>query len=173
MNIKILVKFLICLVIPALSISPVFAQEDELTNISEYGNPNGSKTVLIINSYNENNPWTRAMITPITYYIAGVDDLHAELINLNSLLITDSIMYNRTVEGFVNKYSKKKVNYVVFIGQLAFTLRDEIKNSLAHIAFYLTINLLKAITYFIRIFLHLITRKSLNKINRDFTMYAH
>ena len=125
MNVK---AFICYLLITVFSLSHAYAQDDTLPNISEYGDPDGDRTFLIINSYNENSPWTRAMITPITYFIANTDGIHAELINLNSTLITDSVTYEKVKTVFLKKYAEEKVDYVVFIGQLAFTFREEIKD---------------------------------------------
>lgn len=86
-----------------------------------------SNTFLVINSYTEYSPWSRAMITPITYYIANDDRVHAELINLNSAMITDSATYATVREQFFKTYKDRKISYVVFIGQMAFTFRDRIK----------------------------------------------
>lgn len=110
-----------------LSATGGYAQIDSLTNISKFGMSNNGKTFLIINSYNENAPWTRSIIAPVTYLIAGRDGLRAELFNLNSTLVTDSLTYERVRTQFLKNYAKEKVDYVAFIGQLAFTLREEVK----------------------------------------------
>lgn len=86
-----------------------------------------SRSFLIINSYSESSPWTKSVLTPITYYIANNDSVHAELYHLNSVLITDSVKYRQVFEEFFNRFEHKKIDYVAFIGQMAFTFRDEIK----------------------------------------------
>lgn len=86
-----------------------------------------SKTFLIINSYSENSPWTKSILTPITYYIANNDSVHAELYHLNSVLITDSLQYRQVFDEFFSRFDGKEVDYVAFIGQMAFTFRDEVQ----------------------------------------------
>lgn len=123
MNLK---SIIFSILLSLMSITGGYAQTDSLTNISKFGDSNG-KTYLIINSYNENAPWTRSVIAPITYLIAGRDGLRAELFNLNSTLVTDSVTYNRVRTQFLKYYANEKVDYVAFIGQLAFTFRSEVK----------------------------------------------
>lgn len=86
-----------------------------------------SKTFLIVNSYSEATPWIKSVMTPITYYIANNDNVHAELYHLNSVLITDSTTYNKVYEEFFKHFDGHKIDYVAFIGQMAFTFRDEIQ----------------------------------------------
>lgn len=86
-----------------------------------------SKTFLIINTYSEMSPWTKSIVTPITYYIANDDSVHAELYHLNSVLITDSVKYQKVFEEFISRFGDRKIDYVAFIGQMAFSFRDEVK----------------------------------------------
>lgn len=86
-----------------------------------------SKTFLIINSYSESSPWTKSIVTPITYFIANDDKVHAELYYLNCVLINDSTTYNKVFNEFFDHFNGRKIDYVAFIGQVAFTFRDEIQ----------------------------------------------
>ncbi len=86
-----------------------------------------TKTFLIVNSYSEASPWAKSVILPISYFIANNDDVHTELYHLNSVLITDTLKYKQVYDEFFNRFSNKKIDYIAFIGQVAFTFRDEAK----------------------------------------------
>lgn len=86
-----------------------------------------SKTFLIVDSYSESSPWSKSVILPISYYVANNDNVHTELYHLNSVLITDSIKYRQVFDEFFNRFGDKEIDYIAFIGQVAFTFRDEAK----------------------------------------------
>lgn len=86
-----------------------------------------SKTFLIVDSYSELSPWSKTVIRPITYYMANNDNVHAELYHLNSVLINNEDEYQKVFNEFFTRFGNKKIDYVAFIGQLAFTFRDEAK----------------------------------------------
>lgn len=86
-----------------------------------------SKTFLIVDSYSEASPWSKSVILPISYYVANNDNVHTELYHLNSVLITDTTKYRQVYDEFFNRFGEKKIDYIAFIGQVAFTFRDEAK----------------------------------------------
>ena len=88
-----------------------------------------SKTFLIIDSYSEASPWSKSVIMPITYYMANNDSVHAELYHLNSVLITDSVKYSQVHDEFFSHFGDRQIDYVAYIGQMAFTFRDDVKKS--------------------------------------------
>lgn len=124
MNISGIAHLIITIVLVSVSSLCLRAQDSPQAYEENYTR---SKTFLILNSYNEYSPWTRSMVTPITYYLANTDSVHAELINLNSVMITDSVKYNIVRDTFFADYADKKVDYVAFIGQMAFSFHEEIK----------------------------------------------
>lgn len=102
---------------------PLAAQVEEYKEVQK----EKSKTFLIVDSYSELSPWSKTVIKPISYYMANNDDVHAELYHLNSVLINDSVEYNKVFNEFFSTFGQRKIDYVAFIGQVAFTFRDEAK----------------------------------------------
>ncbi len=120
---KISAKLILTLMVALFGYLASFAQVEEYT----IDQRERSKTFLIVDSYSEVSPWAKSVITPITYYMANDDSVHAELYHLNSVLITDSVSYNQVFEEFFNRFGDRKIDYVAYIGQMAFTFRDEAK----------------------------------------------
>lgn len=120
---KISAKYIVMLLALLLGSLSAFAQVEEY----KIEQKEQSKTLLIIDSYSDASPWSKSVIMPITYYIANNDNVHAEIYHLNSVLITDSVKYNKVHDEFLTRFGDRQIDYVIFIGQMAFTFRDEAK----------------------------------------------
>lgn len=88
---------------------------------------NNAKNVLILNSYYSSSPVTRSLLKPVLTRVANDPNVSCKLYNLNGQLVTDSVMYDHIKETLFNSYDMDTPDYVVMIGKMAFTMRDEVK----------------------------------------------
>ena len=84
------------------------------------------RRLLIINSYNEVAPWSQELITPVALKIAQTDGVHADIVHMNGTFIRDESRYWQVENGIFHRYENMKPDYLVLIGNMAFTLRDRI-----------------------------------------------
>ena len=99
-----------------LFIQPIFA----LSNKS-------SHNLLIINSYNEQAAWSNSIIVPIMQEVGKMSNTSAYVSHLHSILIKNDSLYQHSVNTLFQRYENTKPHSVVLIGNMAFTLRDRIK----------------------------------------------
>lgn len=86
------------------------------------------KQLAIISAYNEAAPWPRKYISLISQMISNRKDFNtASVTHLNNIIIYDEEGFNRLQDGVFSKLSDNKPDYVVLIGNFAFTLRERIK----------------------------------------------
>ncbi len=83
--------------------------------------------LLIINSYNEGAPWSQELITPITMQTAQTAGVSAEIIHMNGTFIRNKTLFKQMEDGIFTRFENKRPDYLVLIGNMAFTLRDRIK----------------------------------------------
>lgn len=83
--------------------------------------------LLIINSYNEGAPWSQELITPITMQTAQTAGVSAEIVHMNGTFIRNDKLFKQMEDGIFTRFESKKPTYLVLIGNMAFTLRDRIK----------------------------------------------
>lgn len=100
----------------------------------------GQRQLLIINSYSESAPWSSNLITPILLQVSQIPDVSADVANLNGTFIRNDSLYKQTEEEIFQRYSNKKADYVVLIGNMAFNLRDRIKKEWGDIPMLLVAN---------------------------------
>lgn len=99
------------------SASSVMAQENK-------------KQLVIINSYNEVAPWPRKYINSIIQEISQHPDFNAaRVIHLNNSLIYTLDDYYELEDMMFESYEGNPPDYLVLIGNFAFTLRDRIKQT--------------------------------------------
>lgn len=96
--------------------------------------------LLIINSYNEGALWSQALITPIMLQTSSIEDVSADLVHINGTFIRNDSLYNQMEEGIFQRYEKNKPDYLVLIGNIAFTLRDRIQKEWGDIPMVLIAN---------------------------------
>ena len=84
------------------------------------------RQLLIINSYNEAAPWSQELITPIAVRIARTDGVRADIIHMNGTVIRNSSMYHQVANGIFHRFEERRPDYLVLIGNMAFTLRERI-----------------------------------------------
>lgn len=85
------------------------------------------RRLVILNAYNEGAPWAQDIITPIMQEISRRENFRAaEVVHLNSTLIHNATDYNNMSDGVFHRYSDAHPDYVVLVGNFAFTLRDRI-----------------------------------------------
>ena len=86
------------------------------------------KRLLIINAYHDGAPWAQDIINPILFDISKRDNFHApEVIYLNNTLIHNDEDFRIMEDGLFKRFSDKKPDYLVLVGNFTFTLRDRIK----------------------------------------------
>ncbi len=84
------------------------------------------RRLLIINSYNESAPWSQELITPILLQTSSIEDITADVVHMNGTFIRNDSSYIRMENGIFQRFRKKKPDYLVLIGNMAFTLRERI-----------------------------------------------
>ena len=85
------------------------------------------KRLLIINGYHDGAPWAQEIINPILYDIAKRDDFVApEVVYLSNTLIHNEKDFNTMEEGIFERFSDRKPDYLVLVGNFTFTLRNRI-----------------------------------------------
>ena len=85
------------------------------------------RRILIINSYNEGAPWSQELITPVTMKAAQNPEVRADIVHMNATFIRDSLLFKQMEDGIFVRFENKEPDYLVLIGNMAFTLRDRIK----------------------------------------------
>ena len=87
----------------------------------------GRKRLLIINGYHDGAPWAQDIINPVLFDISKRDNFYApEVIYLSNTLIHNEEDFRVMEDGLFNRFSKKKPDYLVLVGNFAFSLRDRI-----------------------------------------------
>lgn len=86
-----------------------------------------AKTLLIINSYNESSPWSRAVTLPINSFVQRHGGIHVEMMHINNNTIKDSTAYYNKTNPIFEKFANKAPDGVVMLGNMAFNMRDRIK----------------------------------------------
>lgn len=84
------------------------------------------RRLLIINSYNESAPWSQELITPILLQTSSIENITADVVHMNGTFIRNDSSYIRMENGIFQRFRKKKPDYLVLIGNMAFTLRERI-----------------------------------------------
>ena len=85
------------------------------------------KRLLILNSYNEGAPWAQEIINPIMREVSNRDSFQAvEVVHLNSTLIHNDKDFDNMSRGIFDRFVDRKPDYLVLVGDFAFTLRDSI-----------------------------------------------
>ncbi len=85
------------------------------------------KRLLILNSDNEGAPWAQEIINPIMREVSNCDGFQAvEVVHLNSTLIHNDKDFDNMSRGIFDRFVDRKPDYLVLVGDFAFTLRDSI-----------------------------------------------
>ena len=86
------------------------------------------KRLLILNAYHDGAPWAQDIINPILFDISKRDNFRApEVIYLNNTLIHNDEDFRTMEDGLFKRFSDKKPDYLVLVGNFTFTLRDRIR----------------------------------------------
>lgn len=86
------------------------------------------KRLAIINSYNENTPWPRLFINSIISEMALHKDFEpVKVAHLNNSLICNKEEYIALETRLFDFFKNSKPDYLIVIGNFAFTLRDQYK----------------------------------------------
>lgn len=83
--------------------------------------------LLIINSYCERAPWANSIIIPALEEVSKYPHVHAYVSHLNNLLITNDSIYKASVSSLFARYDRIKPDFLLLIGNMAFSLREEIR----------------------------------------------
>ena len=84
--------------------------------------------LLIINTYSENAEWSNGVIVPIVEEVSHMPNVEAYIVHMNAAFITNDSLYNATEKTLFERYGNSVApDYVVMIGNMAFTLRDKVR----------------------------------------------
>lgn len=86
------------------------------------------KQLLVINSYNEGAPWVQDYITPFMLEAAKNKDLTCNLVHMNATLVRTDSLYSMVVDGIFDRFRDEKPDFLVLVGNMAFSIKDRIKS---------------------------------------------
>lgn len=86
------------------------------------------KQLLVINSYNEGAPWVQDYITPFMLEAAKNKDLTCNLFHMNATIVRTDSLYNMVVDGIFDRFRDEKPDFLVLVGNMAFSIRDRVKS---------------------------------------------
>lgn len=86
------------------------------------------KQLLVINSYNEGAPWVQDYITPFMLEAAKNKDLTCNLVHMNATLVHTDSLYSMVVDGIFDRFRDEKPDFLVLVGNMAFSIKDRIKS---------------------------------------------
>lgn len=89
--------------------------------------PQQQERLLIINSYNENAPWSQNLVTPVLLQTSRMENVNVKVLNMNGTLIRNDSLYQVTEDGLFHRCRDWKPDYLLLIGNMAFNLRDRIQ----------------------------------------------
>lgn len=85
------------------------------------------KRLVIINSYHDGAPWSQEIVNPIVRDISKRDDfMPAEVVYLSNTLVHNEKDFEKMADGLFERFTGKRPDYLVLVGNFAFTLRDRI-----------------------------------------------
>lgn len=88
--------------------------------------PQEQKFLLIINSYNENAPWSQHLITRVLLQSSQMQDVEVRVTNMDGTLIRNDSLYKVTENSIFHRYAQRKPDFLLLIGNMAFNLRERI-----------------------------------------------
>ncbi len=83
--------------------------------------------LLIINTYSENAEWSNGVIVPMVEEVSRLHNVSAYIVHVNAAFITNDSLYNTSVDALFKRYETITPDYVVMIGNMAFTMRDRVR----------------------------------------------
>lgn len=95
--------------------------------LPSFANGDNRKRLLIINSYHDGAPWAQDIINPVLSDISKRNDFYApEVVYLSNTLIHNDQDFDKMERALFRRFADKKPDYLVLLGNFAFTLRDKI-----------------------------------------------
>jgi signal transduction histidine kinase/CheY-like chemotaxis protein len=87
-----------------------------------------NKRLVIINSYNEQAPWSQHVMSEVIKHVLSASDkVYVSISNMHDVAMANDTVYQTVANNIFARYADQKPAYAVLIGNLAFTLRDRIK----------------------------------------------
>jgi signal transduction histidine kinase/CheY-like chemotaxis protein len=87
-----------------------------------------TKRLVIINSYNEQAPWSQHVMSEVIKHVLSASDkVFVSISNMHDVAMANDSVYQLVADNLFARYANQKPKYAVLIGNLAFTLRDRIK----------------------------------------------
>ncbi len=87
-----------------------------------------NKRLVIINSYNEQAPWSQHVMSEVIKHVLSASDkVFVSISNMHDVAMANDTVYQTVANNIFARYADQKPAYAVLIGNLAFTLRDRIK----------------------------------------------
>ncbi|MCM1531377.1 MAG: response regulator [Bacteroides sp.] len=93
------------------------------------------KRLAVISAYHESAPWAHDLLNTLTINLSKRSDILIDPVYMNTTLITDTMLYNRTVDGVFRHFQKHRPDYAVLFGGMGITLRDRIREEWGDIPF--------------------------------------
>ncbi|MDE6019035.1 MAG: hypothetical protein K2G85_09520, partial [Muribaculaceae bacterium] len=88
--------------------------------------PSSNNQILILNSFDENNPWMQEYINGFVYYLVNVKGVPTNVRHLNCDLIDNDSTFNEVVKENLDHFTNNPPAGVIILGRPAFAARDEI-----------------------------------------------
>ncbi len=92
-----------------------------------------SKTLLIINSYDDKEPWVDDLSEAIILHTAAAPGVKCHIVDLNSAFAPDSTAFWELTDDIIRSVGDNKPSYMVMIGNLAFNMRVRIREAWGNI----------------------------------------
>lgn len=85
----------------------------------------GQKNILVLNSYNDGAAWNNELTSLILNTSAHSSDFTVNVVNLNFTYITNDTIYERTLNGVINRFPKVPDGMVI-LGEPGFTFLEKL-----------------------------------------------
>ncbi len=88
---------------------------------------NSSKShILILNSFDESNPWIQEYINGLVYHLVNVKGVATNVRHLNAEQIVDDSTFNAAIKNNLDKFGVNPPSGVILMGRQAFAAREEL-----------------------------------------------
>ena len=84
--------------------------------------------ILVINAYNDSNPWSNSLINPIISMASQNTQMGAMTMHMKMLTVEDSLQLKALKENMFEKLPTQTPSLIVFIGCASFILCDDLNN---------------------------------------------
>ncbi|MDE6023815.1 MAG: hypothetical protein K2G13_09985, partial [Muribaculaceae bacterium] len=82
--------------------------------------------ILILNSFDESNPWIQEYINGLVYHLVNTKGVATNVRHLNAEQIVNDSTYDEAVKSVLESFGANSPSGVILMGRQAFAVRDEI-----------------------------------------------